>query len=68
VQRHAARRGHPRLRHERHGAACARRRLGALRGGKEGEALIAEGDRFMREQTIVRADRFTAMLALDFPD
>src|SRR5262249_5193282 len=49
-------------------AACARRRLGALRGGSEGNALIAVGDRFMREQTIVRPDRFTAMLAPGFPD
>lgn len=49
-------------------AACARRRLGALRGGSEGERLIAEGDRFMREQAIARPDRFTAMLAPGFPD
>jgi hypothetical protein len=49
-------------------AACARRRLGAPRGGSEGEELIAEADRFMREQAIPRTERFAAMYAPGFPD
>jgi hypothetical protein len=49
-------------------AACARRRLGTLRGGSKGEPLLAESDRFMAEQTIVRPDRFTAVIAPGFPD
>ena len=49
-------------------AAWARRRLGALRAGSEGSALIAEADRFMHEQTIASPACFAAMYAPGFPD
>lgn len=44
--------------------ACAR--LGALLPGDEGAALSSEAATFMREQSIVRPDRFAAMLAPGF--
>jgi hypothetical protein len=49
-----------------HGA-IARRRLGALRGGDEGARLIAEADRAIAAQRIVRRDRFTDLIAPGFP-
>jgi hypothetical protein len=47
-------------------AACARRQLGVLVGGDEGDALVSRGDAFMRQQGIVRPDRFAAMLVPGF--
>ena len=49
-------------------AACARRRLGALRGGDAGRALIDGADAFMSAQKIVSPRRFAALLAPGFPD
>jgi tRNA A-37 threonylcarbamoyl transferase component Bud32/tetratricopeptide (TPR) repeat protein len=49
-------------------AAAARRRLGQLRGGAEGRALIEQADTWMKGQQIQRPDRWTAMLAPGFPD
>jgi eukaryotic-like serine/threonine-protein kinase len=47
-------------------AASARRRLGALRGGADGERLVAEADAWMRERRIARPERVTAVLAPGF--
>jgi hypothetical protein len=47
--------------------AVTRRRLGELLGGDEGADLIAASDRWMREQSVVRPDRFTAAFAPGFP-
>jgi tRNA A-37 threonylcarbamoyl transferase component Bud32/tetratricopeptide (TPR) repeat protein len=44
-------------------AAAARRRLGALLGGDEGRALVAEGDAWMTGQAIRSTERMTAMYA-----
>jgi hypothetical protein len=52
----------------RYPAAGARRRLGALLGGDEGRALIAEVNSWMTSQGIRNPDRFTAMLAPGFRD
>jgi tetratricopeptide (TPR) repeat protein len=49
-------------------AAAARRRLGQLRGGDEGQALIEQADAWMQRQEIQRPDRWTAMLAPGFPN
>lgn len=48
-------------------AAATRRRLGALIGGDEGQALTAEGTGFMETQGLVDPARTTAMLAPGFP-
>ena len=37
-------------------AAVARRRLGELRGGDDGQKLIDAADAWMRSQTVSRAD------------
>jgi serine/threonine protein kinase len=47
--------------------AAARRRLGELRGGDEGRALVAQADSSMTAQNIRNPVRFTAMLAPGFP-
>jgi tRNA A-37 threonylcarbamoyl transferase component Bud32 len=49
-------------------AAAASRRLGQLRGGDEGRALIEQADTWMRQQEIKNPARWTAMLAPGFPD
>jgi hypothetical protein len=49
-------------------AASARRRLGQLRGGDEGRALVEQADAWMRQQEIQRPDRWTAMIAPGFPN
>ena len=49
-------------------ASASRRRLGQLLGGDEGRALVEAADERMREEGIVRPDRWTAMLAPGFPD
>ena len=48
-------------------AAATRRRLGALIGGDEGQALTTEGTGFMETQGLVNPARTTAMLAPGFP-
>ena len=47
-------------------AAAARRRLGQLIGGDEGQSLIAEADAWMNAQRIKRPDRMARMLAPGF--
>jgi tetratricopeptide (TPR) repeat protein len=47
-------------------AAVARRRLGELVGGDEGQALIEQVNSWMTAQRIRNPDRFTAMLAPGF--
>ena len=44
-------------------AAAAKRRLGQLIGGAEGDALIAASDAWMQEQEVANPQRLTAMLA-----
>jgi serine/threonine protein kinase len=48
-------------------AAAARRQLGRLLGGDEGESLVAAADAWMRRQDVKRPERFAAMLAPGFP-
>jgi serine/threonine protein kinase len=48
-------------------AAAARRQLGRLLGGDEGETLVATADAWLRRQDVQRPDRFAAMLAPGFP-
>ena len=43
-------------------AAAAKRRLGTLLGGEEGQALIETADAWMAGQGVVRPDRMSAML------
>jgi hypothetical protein len=45
---------------------CARRRLGALKGGDEGRALIAAADRWMAEQRVKNPDAMTRVNAPGF--
>jgi serine/threonine protein kinase/tetratricopeptide (TPR) repeat protein len=47
-------------------AAAARWRLGELRGGQDGRALVQRAEEFMRSEEVVRPDRITAMLAPGF--
>ena len=47
-------------------AAAARRRLGQLTGGTEGEELIRQADELMRSEQIPRPDRVTEVLAPGF--
>jgi len=47
-------------------AAAARRRLGVLTGGAEGQALVAGADELMRAQGIPKPDRVTEVLAPGF--
>ncbi len=47
-------------------AAAARRRLGQLTGGTEGERLIQQADEAMRSEQIPRPDRVTEVLAPGF--
>jgi eukaryotic-like serine/threonine-protein kinase len=47
-------------------AASARRRLGELAGGSEGDELISRADSVMRAQQVVRPERIAAMLAPGF--
>jgi len=49
-------------------AAAARRRLGQLNGGKEGIALVASVDAWMKSQCIQNPDRFTAMYVPGLPN
>jgi hypothetical protein len=49
-------------------AECARRRLGQLRGGEMGGALVARVDRWMTSQGIVDPARFAAVFAPVAPD
>jgi hypothetical protein len=49
-------------------AAAARRRLGKLRGGDEGAALVKMADDFMTAQGIVKPERFARMLTAGYPD
>jgi tetratricopeptide (TPR) repeat protein len=51
----------------RYPAAVARRRLGELKGGAEGRALIDDVNAWMSAQKIRDPDRFAAMLAPGFP-
>jgi hypothetical protein len=44
-------------------AAVAKRRLGEISGGAEGQVLIDEADLWMREQRIKAPTRITRMLA-----
>jgi hypothetical protein len=44
-------------------AACARRRLGQLVGGDEGNRLVEEADAWMREQKVVQPSRIAALYA-----
>ena len=48
-------------------AAAARRRLGRLIGGAQGDAFVARADAWITAQGVVNAERFTAMLAPGFP-
>jgi hypothetical protein len=43
-------------------AAAARRQLGAIQGGNDGAALVAQADSFMRERQILNPKRLAAML------
>jgi hypothetical protein len=47
-------------------AAAARRRLGQLTAGAEGEALVAEADEWMRQQRIRQPAQIARMLAPGF--
>jgi hypothetical protein len=47
-------------------AAAARRRLGELRGGEEGRALVTRADATMAEQGVVNPARMTALYAPGF--
>ena len=47
-------------------AAAARRRLGELLGGDEGQTLVARADAWMRLQRIENPPRMTEMLAPGF--
>jgi len=49
-------------------AAAARRRLGEVRGGPEGRALVAAADLVMTGRRIMNPDRFTAAYAPGFQD
>jgi eukaryotic-like serine/threonine-protein kinase len=49
-------------------AAIARRRAGQLAGGEAGDALIAAGDAWLRDERVADPDRMTALLAPGFPD
>jgi hypothetical protein len=44
-------------------AAVARRREGEIEGGDEGTAKVAAADAWLREQAIVRPDRFANIVA-----
>jgi tRNA A-37 threonylcarbamoyl transferase component Bud32 len=44
-------------------AAATRRRLGQLRGGADGAALVAEADAALRRERVKNPERFAAMLA-----
>jgi tetratricopeptide (TPR) repeat protein len=49
-------------------AAAARRRLGRLLGGTQGQALVNQADTWMLEQKVVHPGRMTAMLTPGFPE
>jgi hypothetical protein len=54
--------------HMRLHAATARRRLGMIYGGAEGQALIAEADAWMTSQEIRNPGRMMAAFTSGFPD
>jgi hypothetical protein len=43
-------------------SAVARRCLGKVQGGEEGEANVREAEKWMASQGVVRPDRMSAML------
>jgi hypothetical protein len=49
-------------------AAVARRRLGQLRGGDGGRALLAEADAWMNAQGVRDASKLSRVIAPGFPD
>jgi hypothetical protein len=49
-------------------AAAAKRRLGELRGGTQGQALVAEADAWMTGRGIVNPARMAATFAPGFPE
>jgi hypothetical protein len=49
-------------------AAVARRRLGQLRGGDEGRALLAEADAWMNAQGVRDPCKLSRVIAPGFPD
>ena len=49
-------------------ANAARRRLGEITGGEEGELLVAAADQAMWEQLITQPERLTGVLAPGFSD
>jgi hypothetical protein len=49
-------------------AAAAKRRLGKLLGGDEGQALMVRGEADMREEAVVNPHRVTRLLAPGFPE